>query len=74
MQQNSIVIAHYNKIIEKSFFHNGGKYTFPVSTLQLRGSEPERCGNIPGDLKTRKGTGTSCLIEIHFSNQTAKFS
>ena len=26
-----------------------------------------------GDLKTRKSTGTSCQIEIHFSSQTSKF-
>ena len=26
-----------------------------------------------GDLKTRKRTGTSCQIEIHFSSQTSKF-
>ena len=26
-----------------------------------------------GDLKTRKNTGTSCQIEIHFSSQTNKF-
>ena len=25
------------------------------------------------DLKTRKSTGTSCQIEIHFSSQTSKF-
>ena len=25
------------------------------------------------DLKTRKSTGTSCQIEIHFSSQTNKF-
>ena len=25
-----------------------------------------------GDLKTRKSTGTSCQIEIHFSSQTGK--
>ena len=28
---------------------------------------------IPGDLKTRKRTGTSCQIEIHFSIKTTKF-
>ncbi len=27
----------------------------------------------PGDLKTRKKTGTSCQIEIHFSIKTTKF-
>ncbi len=27
----------------------------------------------PGDLKTRKRTGTSCQIEIHFSFKTTKF-
>ncbi len=27
----------------------------------------------PGDLKTRKRTGTSCQIEIHFSNKNTKF-
>ena len=27
----------------------------------------------PGDLKTRRSTGTSCQIEIHFSSQTSKF-
>ena len=27
----------------------------------------------PGDLKTRKRTGTSCQIEIHFSIKTTKF-
>ena len=26
-----------------------------------------------GDLKTRKSTGTTCQIEIHFSSQTSKF-
>ena len=26
-----------------------------------------------GDLKTRKSTGSSCQIEIHFSSQTSKF-
>ena len=26
-----------------------------------------------GDLKTRKRTGTSCQIEIHFASQTSKF-
>ena len=26
-----------------------------------------------GDLKTRKSTGTSCQIEIHFSSRTSKF-
>ena len=28
---------------------------------------------ILGDVKTRKSTGTSCQIEIHFSSQTSKF-
>ena len=28
---------------------------------------------ILGDLKTRKSTGTSCQIEIHFSSHTSKF-
>ncbi len=28
---------------------------------------------LPGDLKTRKRTGTSCQIEIHFSIKTTKF-
>ena len=28
---------------------------------------------ILGDLNTRKSTGTSCQIEIHFSSQTSKF-
>ena len=27
----------------------------------------------PGDLKTRKSTGTSCQIEIHFWIETTKF-
>ena len=27
----------------------------------------------PGDLNTRKSSGTSCRMEIHFSIQTAKF-
>ena len=27
----------------------------------------------PGDLETRKKTGTSCQIEIHFSIKTTKF-
>ena len=26
-----------------------------------------------GDLKTRKGTGTICQTEIHFSSRTSKF-
>ena len=26
-----------------------------------------------GDLKTRKSTGTSCQIEIHFSSQNSKY-
>ena len=29
--------------------------------------------NTPRDLKTRKRTGTTCQIEIHFSIKTAKF-
>ena len=29
--------------------------------------------DIPGDLKTRKRTGTSCQIEIHFSIKTTTF-
>ena len=29
--------------------------------------------SILGDLKTRKCTGTSCQIEIHFSSQNSKF-
>ena len=29
--------------------------------------------SLPGDLKTRKRTGTSCQIEIHFSIKTTKF-
>ena len=28
---------------------------------------------IPGDLKTRKRTGTSCQIEIHFSIKTTEY-
>ena len=28
---------------------------------------------LPGDLKTRKSTGTSCPIAIHFSSHTSKF-
>ena len=28
---------------------------------------------LPGDLKTRKSTGTSCQIKIHFSIRTTKF-
>ena len=33
----------------------------------------ERVYTVLGDLKTRKRTGTSCQIEIHFSSQTWKF-
>ena len=45
--------------------------------VELRGQKPNSFGisiilNL-GDLKTRKGTGTSCQIEIHFSCQISKF-
>ena len=31
------------------------------------------CASLPVDLKTRKRSGTSCQIEIHFSIKTAEF-
>ena len=41
--------------------------------LWMRGKLVACICTIPGDLNTRKRTGTSCQIEIHFSIKTTEY-
>ena len=45
----------------------------PLTISLFEAFFPTDIRSILVDLKTRKSTGTSCQIEIHFSSQTSKF-
>ena len=48
-------------------------WVFRFSSISTINAYKTTQGHYLGDLKTRKSTGNSCQIEIHFSSQTSKF-